>query len=294
MPDRDRLDATFDPRIIGPHFFHPVVNCLAADELPYLQRQLTRNLFETHEITGADITGGVEGLRAALARALDVLPSQIADPVAAPIALARTLAERPARRRAVLLTNADRFAQSEFASLLQLIHLFQTTAHTLAELQPPTRLLLFTLGPAPAFPTVDPVARRRADRHPGLKLLPDEIDSLPWSQPVEFDLAPQHRLTLDDAAWYYLACGHRAEIDAHRWHAVEQDDRLTFIDAGTGRPFIEGVFARSPHGRDLIGIRTEADPTAAPTTPPGDDPFTFFRRLCEELAERQLDLPPHD
>lgn len=273
----------FNPTLLSPGFLAPVCNAVADVDLDYLRTQLAKHHFVIHELPGAEMYDE-HGFRLHLGRSLDVSTRPKDTGNAFIPDLAALFASRPARRVALLATDADRLIAADVQRMLMLIRAVEDGARQLGELSPATQLLLFLVGPPPAFRTIEPSARRRAEAQRGPKATAGEFVAQSWSRPREFDLRPHHTLTISHAAWYYASLGRRAESPEDQWHCVEHDDTLTFYRSEDGRPCIAGVFARMKTGMQLVGVRYESDENAYRLPWEGEDPFTMFRRLCEQLS----------
>lgn len=273
----------FAPSLLSPGFLAPVCNAVADGDLGYLRTQLVKHHFVVHELPGAAMYDE-HGIRLHLGRVLDVAtkPKDTGDSLVPD--LAALFAGRPARRVALIVVDADRLIAADVQRALMLVSAVEEAARSLREASPATQLLLFLVGPPPAFRAVEPSAKRRAEAQRGPKAMVGDFDAQPWSRPREFDLRPHHTLTISHAAWYYASLGRRAEAPEDRWHCVEHDDTVTFYHAADGRPCIAGVFARMKDGMRLVGVRYESDESAFRLPWEGEDPFTMFRRLCEQLS----------
>ncbi|MCB9857746.1 MAG: hypothetical protein H6818_18845 [Phycisphaerales bacterium] len=275
--------AQFAPTLLSPGFLNPLANAVADDDADYLLRQLAKHHFVIHELPGAEMYDD-HGLQLHLTRVLDI-PKEIARQATRPIPdLANLLGDRAARRVALLIRNADQLIAADVQRTLNLLEAVNADAKELAAQSPPTQLLLFLSGPAPAFRPVEPSAKRRAEAQRGPKAMTTDFDAKPWSEPHEFDMRPHHTLMISHAAWYYASVGRRAEASDDKWHCVEVGDTLTFYRATDGTPCIAGTFARMKPGMQLVGVRYEADDNVFHFPWDGEDPFTFFRRLCEQLS----------
>jgi len=284
----------FGVRILTPHFTAHVCNCLSEADLDYLRTQLTRHHFDRYELPGQEMHdehGFFLTLRKRLSLG-DVLPAQW-NGLAARMLTA--LLARPARRAAILLTAADVVIARDFSRLMAFMKEIGDVAEAARSAQPSVQVCVFLTSHDPGFPAVDPVAQRRAASHPGLKVMQADVAPSPWSQPRDSTLGPMHQFTVSPAAWHYLSCGHMSRAADERWHAYEQDDSLTFILATGGWPCLEGVFAKTRDGMTLVGIRHESDPARFQIPASGEDPFTLFRGLCQQLVAWQASLspPPH-
>ena len=288
----------FDPRILAPHFTTAVWNALAEADADYLRTQLERHWFVRVDLAGADMHdehGFFLTLRKSLALG-DKLPP---DFDALPERLTAALRERPARRVAMVLSDAAVPLRHDLARMLAFLHAINLAADALRRGHPPVQLCLFLLADEPGFATVDPVARRRAESHPGLKVVESDLGPSTWSRPRDFSLGPMHQYLVRPAAWYFLSRGHRAAGPDDLWHAYEHADILTFVKKEGGWPCIEGVFARTRDGMRLVGVRHETDPDRYHIPAYGEDPFTLFRGLCQQLTAWQarggaVPSPSHD
>jgi len=284
--DSPQTPAWFDVRILAPHFTPHVCNCLSEANLDYLRDQLTRHLFDQYELPAPDMHDA-HGFFLTLRKRLglgDALPAQwdgLADRVGS------VLSAKPARRVGVVLTGADVVISGDFSRLLGFINVINDVAGKARSSDPRIQVCLFLTSHDPSFPPVDPVAQRRAISHPGLKVVQSDITPLHWARPRDFTLGAMHQFTVPPAAWHYLSCGHRSRGPEERWHAYELGDSLTFVSAIQGWPCIEGVFARTRDGMTLVGIRHESDPKRFQIPMSGEDPFTLFRGLCQQLAAWQ-------
>jgi hypothetical protein len=282
----------FNPTILAPSFVNPVTNAAAEEETDYLERELSRHLFHRYVLDGAEMYDA-HGVRRALAAAFDVRESSLGDGATIVPDLARILADRAARRVAILVRNADRPIEADMQRFATILTAVESAARrlwpddeTIAEsvdASSRTQLLLLLLGPPPSFSMIDPVAKRRAAAQSAVKLMAADVTIQPWSRPGEFDLAASHRLTFSHADWYYRARGRRAG-DGRTCHCIEGDDRLCFIRASDDRPLVEATFARIAAGIQLVGLRYEMDESILRLEPGSDDAFTLFRRLCDECA----------
>lgn len=276
------LNSPFDPTILSPGFLNPVCNAVADGDLDYLLSQLTKHHFVTYELPGAEMYDE-HGFRLHLGRSFDA-PAKRKDAASRLVPdLFELLNARAARRVAILVRDADRLIAADVQRTLTLIAAVERAAAQLADAAPATKLLLFLAGPAPTFRPVEPSARRRAEAQRGPKAMLSDFDAKPWSAAQEFDLRPHHTLTISHAAWYYASLGCRAESPDDCWHCVEADETMTFFRAGDGVPCIAGTFARTPGGMQLVGIQFESDAETYRFPWDGEDPFTLFRRLCEQL-----------
>lgn len=278
-----REDSHLTPTLLSPGFLNPVCNAIADNDLDYLRRQLTKHHFLIHELPGAEMYDD-HGFRLHFQRVLDN-PNRPRDATTNLIPdLADLFAGRAARRVAIIVTDADRLIGADVQRVLMLTTAVDDAARRLRDNAPSTQLLLFLAGPAPAFRAIEPSAKRRAEAQRGPKAMAGDFDAKPWTQPREFDLRPHHTLTISHAAWYYASLGRRAEADGDRWHCVEDGDTLTFYRAADGAPCMAGTFARMKPGMQLVGVRYESDENVFRFPWDGEDPFTFFRRLCEQLS----------
>lgn len=273
----------FEPAILAPGFFNPVVNAAAEEELGFLSTQLDRHLFAIHELLGPEMHDH-QGFRRALAMAFGVKESSLGYGRNVVPNLFEILAAAPARRTAILVHSADRLIEADVQRFLTFTDAVSDAARRLADATPQTQLLMFLLGPPPAFALIEPAAKRRAESQTGLKVTTADITIREWNAPRDFDLGPRHQWTLSHADWYYCSRGHRAAGEGDAWHCIEQEDRLTFIRAEDGAPCMEGVFAQLPHGMQLVGIRYESNDAARGLSLVGEDPFTAFRRLCQTVG----------
>jgi len=286
----DRTPDWFDLRILAPHFTPHVCNCLAEGDLEYLRNQLTRHLFDQYVLPGQDMYDA-HGFFLTLRKCFglgDSLPPQwegLADRIQS------VLTARPSHRAAIILTSTDVIMERDFSQLMTFVNVINDLAEMARSAAHRVQLCLFLTSHDAGFPSVDPVAQRRAQTHRGLKVMETDIAPLPWSLPREFTLAAQHHYTIPPAAWHYLSCGHVSRGVEEPWHAFEQSDMLTFVSAQGGWPCLEGVFARTRAGMTLVGIRHETDPDRFHIPADGEDPFTLFRGLCQRLAAWQSN--PH-
>ncbi|MBK8267580.1 MAG: hypothetical protein IPK83_04460 [Planctomycetes bacterium] len=270
----------FEPAILAPGFFNPVVNAAAEEELGFLSTQLDRHLFARRELPGAEMHDH-HGFRRAMAMAFGVKESSLGYGRNVVPNLFEILAAAPPRRTAILARGADRLIEADVQRFLTFADAVSDAARKLADARPQTQLLMFLLGPPPAFASIDAGAKRRAELHAGLKVTAGDITLREWNAPRDFDLGPSHQWTLSHADWYYCSRGHLAAEEGEKWHCIEHDDRITFIRAADGVPCFEGIFARLPQGMQLVGIRYESDDAIRQLSLVGEDPFTAFRKLCQ-------------
>jgi len=269
-----------DPAVISPGFVNPVCNAVADGDLDYLHRQLVKHHFVIHELPGAEMYDA-HGFRFHLSRVLQAPDGAFGIGGALVPDWYELFAARAARRVALVVRDADRLIESDIQRAMTLIESAVRDAERLRSHTPPTQLLIFIVGPAPAFRPVEPSARRRAEAQRGPRALASEIGAKAWSKPAEFDLRPHHQFTISNAAWYYASLGRRATSPEERWHCVECDDTITFYRAADAAPCIAGTFARTTAGMQLVGVRYESDEGVYHFPWDGEDPFTLFRRLCE-------------
>lgn len=282
--------AWFDVRILAPHFTPHVANCLNEADLDYLRTQLTRHHFDQYELPGGDMHdehGFFLTLRKRLA---------FDDPSARWEGLAerilRSIRAKPARRVAFIVTAADVIAANDFSRVLAFVNIINDVAATARAAEPPIQVCLFLTSHDAAFPSIDPVAQRRAAHHPGLKVIAADIDPMPWSRPIDFTLGGMHQFSVPPAAWHYLSCGHQSRGPHERWNAYEHEDVLTFVSAAHRWPCLEGTFARIRDGMALVGIRYESDSARFQIPRDAEDPFTLFRGLCQQLTAWQSTPSP--
>ncbi len=276
------LNSPFNPTILSPGFLNPACNAVADGDLEYVLSQLTKHHFVTYDLPGAEMHDD-HGFRLHLGRSLDA-PAKRRDAASRLVPdLFELLNARAARRVAILVRNADHLITADAQRMLTLITAVERAAARLADASPATQLLMFFAGPAPAFRPVEPSAKRRAEAQRGPKAMRTDFDAKAWNTVQEFDLRPHHTLTISYAAWYYASLGRRAESPDDRWHCVEADETMTFHRAEDGVPCIAGTFARMQGGMQLVGIQFESDAETFRFPWDGEDPFTLFRRLCEQL-----------
>ncbi|HPF38282.1 MAG TPA: hypothetical protein P5081_12075 [Phycisphaerae bacterium] len=273
----------FAPTLLSPGFLGPTCNAAADGDLDYLRRQLVKHHFVLCELPGAEMYDE-HGFRLHIGRVLDV-PTKPKDLDGALLPdLAARFADGPARRVAIIVYDADRLIAADVQRFLALVHAVESAARALSGATPATQLLLFLTGPPPAFREIEPSAKRRAEAKRGPRAMTSDFDATPWSQAREFDLRAHHALTISHAAWYYASLGRRAESPDDRWHCVEDGDTLTFYRADDGAPCVAGIFARMKTGMQLVGVRYESDERVFQFPWEGEDPFTYFRRLCDQLS----------
>ncbi len=273
-----------EPAIISPGAYNTFINAVAEDEREFLLAQLTKHLFSVTILAGHQMHDH-HGFRRALAAAFDLKESSLEYGRSAVPEFAALFERGPARRVAIVIEQADRLIESDMQRFIALNHALAIAADALKSAAPaPTQLLTFLLGPAPAFPLIEPAAKRRAEAVPGLKLMPGDIRMGAWQCPRDFDLGPPHQWTLSPAEWYYCSRGRRAEGPDDRWHCIEHEHRLIFIRADDGAPCFEGVFARTARGMQLVGLQYESDDARRGLSLVAEDPFTLFRRLCHDLG----------
>lgn len=277
--------AWFDVRILAPHFTTHVANCLNEADIGYLRAQLARHHFDCYELPGGEMHDE-HGFFLTLRKKMGLEESgarwaDLTDRVL------RAIRGKPARRVAIVVTAADVIMASDFSRLLALVNLLDDVADGARSTEPGIQVCLFLASHDSGFPTVDPPAQRRAENHPGLKVMASDIDPKAWSRPRDFALGAKLQFSIPSAAWHYLSCGHRSRGSEEPWHAYEQDDVLTFVSAAGGWPCIEGIFARMQSGMTLVGIRYETEPERFQIPSAGEDPFTLFRGLCQRLTAWQ-------
>lgn len=273
-----------EPAVISPGAYNTCTNAVAEDEREFLIAQLTKHLFSATILAGQEMHDH-HGFRRALAGAFNLKESTLDYGRSIVPDFARLFERGPARRVAIVVEHADRLIEADMQRFIALNAALESAAEAMKTAVPaPTQLLVFLLGPAPTFPPIEPAAKRRAKAMPGLKLMPGDIHIGAWQSPRDFDLGPPHQWTLSQADWYYCSRGCRAEGPDDRWHCIEQDDRLTFIRAADGAPCLEGVFARTARGMQLVGLQYESDDARRGLSLVAEDPFTLFRRLCHELG----------
>lgn len=280
----------FDPCILAPHFSTAVVNGLAETEADFLRTQLERHLFRQYDLAGADMYDR-HGYFLVLRRTLELPEKTASEPDALAERLTEALSARPARRVAIVANHIETLLQADFGLFLLFMRSVEHAAAELRALPHPIQLQAFLLGAAPAFAVVEPAARRRAEDHAGLKVMPTDVPTAAWSSPHSFDIGPRHHFAVPHPAWYFLACGHRSTDPAEGWSCYEHDGTLTFVRADTGYPCLEGVFARTKEAMRLVGIRYEADPARFVIPAHSEDPFTLFHGLCQQLAVWQTRKP---
>ena len=276
-------------RIVAPHFTPHVANCLNEADIDYLRTQLARHHFELYELPGGEMHDE-HGFFLTLRRRLGLEESGarwegLADRIT------RVIRGKPARRVAAIITAVDLIMANDFSRLLAFVNVMEDIAAVAGSTEPRIQLCLFLASHDTGFPQVDPPAQRRAANHPGLKVMASELKPKPWSRSRDFTLGAMHQYVVPPAAWHYLSCGHQSRGPGEPWHAYEQQDLLTFVSAVHGWPCLEGVFARTRGGMTLVGIRYETDPERFQIPPAGEDPFTLFRGLCQQLTAWQSNPP---
>jgi len=277
--------AWFDVRILAPHFTQHVANCLNEADIDYLRSQLARHHFDRYELPGGEMHDE-HGFFLTLRRkmGLEETGARWADLTDR---ILRAIRGKPARRVAIVVSAADVIMANDFSRLLAFVNILDDVADIAKATEPCIQVCLFLASHDSGFPAVDPPAQRRAENHPGLKVMAADIDPKPWSRPRDFTLGAMHQFSVPSAAWHYLSCGHRSRGRDEPWHAYEQDDVLTFVSAAGRWPCMEGIFARLQDGMTLVGIRYESEPERFRIPPAGEDPFTLFRGLCQRLAAWQ-------
>ncbi|HWL94905.1 MAG TPA: hypothetical protein VNT79_15405 [Phycisphaerae bacterium] len=270
-----------EPGILSPTFFNPIVNAVAEEDREFLRMQLARHHFIEYVLPGAEMTDR-HGVCRSMAALFGVPESALGYGKEVIPDFAGILRTNAAKRIAIVLESADRFIEADVQRLVALLDAVTAASTSLRNAIPRRQLLGFLCGPGPAFSPIDEAAKRRARATQGIKVLPTDVTILSWTAPRDFDLGASHQLLLSNADWYFASRGHRAE-GSDSWHCMEQEDRLVFIRADTGAPAIEGVFARVPRGMQLVGIRYEGDEARRRISLVGEDPFTVFRRLGQEL-----------
>ncbi len=283
MTDRHPELEWFNPAILSPGFFNPTINAAAEEDAEFLRAQLNRHLFVTYAFNGAEMVdrhgfiramASVFGVReSSLGYGRDMIPD-----------LHALLHAGPARRVVIIVNHADRLIESDVQRFQTLASAVESAAARLRTSSPPTQLLMFLLGPALSFPKVGDAAKRRAESEPAIKLTRADVKVEEWTSPADFDLGPRHQLLLSHADWYYCSRGRRSDDPREPWHCIEEEDRLLFVHADDGAPSFEGVFARLPHGMQLVGIRYEGDDARRRVSLVAEDPFTAYRQLCQRLG----------
>ena len=272
----------FDPTILSPTFFCRTINAVANDDLEFVRGELERHHFFQRDLLGAEMYDE-HGFKLVLARAFGLLTSQLGDGAAVVPDVVTLLGDEAPRRTALIIHDADCLMQADVQRVLALQEAIVRAADHLALAAPPIQVLAFLVGPAPAFRRIDARAKERARRQESVKLTASELQPVAWSSVCDFDLQAHHQWLLAPAAWYYAALGRRPTDVDDRWACYEEDDALIFVRRSDGRPCVAGVFARMPDGMRLVGVRYEGDESVFRMPWEAEDPFTFFRRLCESL-----------
>lgn len=274
----------FNPTILSPGFFNGWINAASEEDEPFLSVQLRRHLFRIIRLSGGDMNDR-HGFIRSMALALGVRESSFGYGRETVPDLHDLFKAGAERRVAFIIEQADRLIEADVQRFLTLTSGVERAGESLKAETPRTQLQMFLLGPGPSFPGIEAAAKRRAESENAIKVTRQDVTVGPWNSAVDFDLGPRHHLLLSHADWYYCSRGRRAGgTGESQWHCLEEEDRLLFIHADDGAPSFEGVFARLPHGMQLVGIRYEADDARRRVSLVAEDPFTAFRQLCQRLG----------